>query len=213
MPKKSGEAAINDQTVREKTGKVWSEWFAILDEFGAKEKGHKETARHLEKALHLSPWWSQMVTVRFEQERGLRLPGQRSGGTFTISLQRTIQTTAEKAFQALTEPTVLSQWFTHLAQAELSMGVRYSNADGDRGKYLILDRPRRIRFTWDNPDHCPGTLVEITITTRPDSRVVVHLDHTEIGTKAGYEDMKKGWAWALDCLKSFLETGKPIPHL
>ena len=70
--KKAGTRGISDETVREKTGKSLAEWFKILDEWGMKEKGHTLTARYLEQQHGVSPWWSQMLTVRYEYERGLR---------------------------------------------------------------------------------------------------------------------------------------------
>lgn len=210
--RKRGELAIRDASVKEKTGKSWAEWFAILDEWGAVDKGHKLTARYLEETWKLSPWWSQTVTIRHEQERGARQVGQRSGGKFTVSLQRTIGVDIERAYLALTEPALLSQWFTKEARADLNVGGSYSNADGDRGTFLALDRPNRIRYTWENPVHCPGTLVEFSLAYKPGGKVTIQLEHSRIEDEAGYRDMKEGWAWAMDSLKSFLETGKPIPH-
>ena len=65
-------AGISDTAVRAKTGKGWEEWFAILDEWDAKEKGHTASAKHLRDELGVSPWWAQAVTVRYEYARGLR---------------------------------------------------------------------------------------------------------------------------------------------
>jgi len=57
---------------------------------GASEKGHKLTARYLAESWNISAWWAQTITVSYERSAGLRLVGQRSEGTFTVSLQRTI---------------------------------------------------------------------------------------------------------------------------
>jgi uncharacterized protein YndB with AHSA1/START domain len=77
---------------------------------------------------------------------------------------------------------------------------------------VILDRPQHLCFTWNNVEHCPNTLVDVVFTEKPDGRVTVRLEHLKITTQAGYEDMKEGWTWAMDSLKSYLETGKPLPH-
>jgi len=69
---KSHYQKINDEVVKAKTGKSWGEWHRILDEFGRKEKGHRLTARHLEERYGLSGWWSQVVTIRYEWDKGLR---------------------------------------------------------------------------------------------------------------------------------------------
>ncbi len=58
--------------MRERTGKSSAEWYRILDEWGAGEKGHTLAAKHLLSEHGLSPWWAQCVTIRWEWERGLR---------------------------------------------------------------------------------------------------------------------------------------------
>jgi hypothetical protein len=68
----TGPRGFSDETVRAKTGKSSQDWYAILDEWGAKEKGHTATAKYLRDELGVSPWWAQSLTVRYEYERGLR---------------------------------------------------------------------------------------------------------------------------------------------
>jgi len=70
--KKVGFRRISNEAVKAKTGKIWGEWFPILDTWGAKEKGHTQNAKHLREHYGLSPWWAQAVTIRYEWERGLR---------------------------------------------------------------------------------------------------------------------------------------------
>jgi hypothetical protein len=70
--KKVGFRRISDEAVEAKTGKVWEEWFTILDTWGAKEKVHTQIAKHLREHYGLGSWWAQAVTIRYEWERGLR---------------------------------------------------------------------------------------------------------------------------------------------
>ncbi len=70
--RKAGTRRISDQAVRARTGKGWEEWFAILDTWGAKEKGHTLSARDLAAEHDVDPWWAQSITIRYEWERGLR---------------------------------------------------------------------------------------------------------------------------------------------
>lgn len=70
--KTKGPRGFSDAVVKVRTGKSSAEWYRILDKWGAKKKGHTLTARHLGTRYHLSPWWAQMVTVRYEYSRGLR---------------------------------------------------------------------------------------------------------------------------------------------
>ncbi len=202
---------IGEESVRAKTGRGWEEWFSILDAWGAAEKGHAPTARHLEEAYGLGGWWAQTVTVEHERVRGLREVGQR-GDEFVATVQRTIRASPEAAYAALTEPDHLSRWFTQDARADLRIGGRYENKDGDRGEYLRLDPPGRIKYTWENPDHAPGTMVEIWIDPKDEAKSLIRLEHSRLKNREEFEDLKNGWGWALDSLRSYLETGRPIPY-
>ena len=63
---------MSDEAVKAKTGKNWKEWFAILDRSGANKMGHQEIVKCLNTKHDIGPWWQQMVTVTYEQARGLR---------------------------------------------------------------------------------------------------------------------------------------------
>jgi hypothetical protein len=67
-------AGISDAAVQAKTGKTWPEWLALLDRAGARKMNHQEIASYLHDELGCSGWWSQMVTVGYEQARGMRDP-------------------------------------------------------------------------------------------------------------------------------------------
>ena len=66
-----GFRGISEERMRERTGRTSAEWYLILDEWGALEKGNT-LAAHLLREYGLSPWWAQAVTIRWEYERGLR---------------------------------------------------------------------------------------------------------------------------------------------
>ena len=208
----TGEKAISDAAVKERTGRSWNEWLGILDRWGAARRDHTTIARHLRVKYKLSPWWSQTVTVRYELERGRRTLGERANGKFELSVQRTIKTSTKKAYEAFSDPKLVGTWFTTRARADLKVGGKYQNADGDQGTFLIIEPRKRLKFTWDNADHCPGTVVEVTFTPNGNGKVAVRLQHMKLRSQRDRDDMKGGWSWAMDSLKSFLETGDPIPH-
>lgn len=211
MPKPGVSPGMSDEAVRKGTGKGWEEWIRILDRWGAVEKAHKAIARYLSDELGLDGWWAQTVTVGYERARGLRELGQVKGG-FGLDVQRLIAASRTQAYEALTDPKLLSKWFTTRAKVDLRVGGRYSNRDGDEGVFLALAPPRRVRFSWENRNHAPGTVVEINLTPQGGGKVAVRLTHSKLRSKQDREGMKEGWSWAMDSLKSFLETGAPIRH-
>jgi hypothetical protein len=66
------EPSMSDEAVKSKTGKDWAEWFSVLDAAGAQDMSHKEIVAYLVEHYQVGPWWQQMVTVTYEQARGLR---------------------------------------------------------------------------------------------------------------------------------------------
>ena len=89
----SGEG-VGDAKVIEVTGRARDDWFGILDEAGAATWTHPEIAAWLAADQGVDPWWSQHLTVAYEQSRGIRSPGQRQDGLFEASVstdgQRTV---------------------------------------------------------------------------------------------------------------------------
>lgn len=72
-PPAEGQAG-SEATVRERTGRGWEEWFALLDGWGAAERSRAEIIGWLGAEHRVGDWWAQCVTVGYERARGLRMP-------------------------------------------------------------------------------------------------------------------------------------------
>lgn len=94
---------VGDAKVREVTGRAREDWFGILDEAGAREWSHPEIAAWLAADQGVDAWWSQHLTVAYEQARGIRSPGQRQDGMFEASVSRTVPLDAVAALHALAD--------------------------------------------------------------------------------------------------------------
>jgi len=70
---------------------------------------HKEIVAFLLENYQVGPWWQQMVTVTYEQARGLRDKHERSDG-FQISRSKFITAPIEKVFLAWQEASQRSRW-------------------------------------------------------------------------------------------------------
>ena len=95
------ETCLSEAKILAATGKRPDEWFAILDAQQATGWTHTTIARWL-AANHdaLDGWWAQSVTVRYEQARGMRAPGQMADGTFTVGASRTVAADQQAALDA-----------------------------------------------------------------------------------------------------------------
>ena len=136
--------AMDDASMHQATGKTPDEWFAILDELGAVEHSHQEIARWLfEQYGHptaaqgtagLTGRWPQQITVRYEQARGLRAPGQRADGTFGARAVRSIHHPPLDAFDAAVD--LISQDLgespAQLNRDATSLRARWQLANGEQ---------------------------------------------------------------------------------
>lgn len=132
-----------------------------------------------------------------------------------LVVRRTIPASAEELFDAWLDPLALATWMrpgsTHrtTATVDARVGGRYSivmEADGKTiphtGEYRLIDRPRRLSFTWHSP-HTDGRDTLVTVEFLPSSR------HTEVVIThewlpdAKYEAHRGGWTSALEKLQAF----------
>lgn len=97
-----------------------------------------------------------MVTLSYDKDRGLRVLGQREGGRFDFSLQRTVKASPQEAYDAVTRPRLLSRWFTHGARVDLRVGGSYRTGDGDKGMFLLLEPPGGSGSRGTNPTTAPA---------------------------------------------------------
>lgn len=112
-----------------------------------------------------------------------------------------------RVFKALTVSTQLDKWFTNGAKTDLRVGGKYSNGDGDRGRFLEIVRNERLRFSWDNPNWAPGSVVEILLKRMGDRTVItlIHSGFKKAREPLHYASKESGWDWALSNLKAYVE--------
>ena len=128
---------LTDAAVRAKTGKTWAEWCKILDKAGARMMEHNEIVLLLQE-LGLSRWWSQMLAVGYENERGLR-PDERgapTGKRYEVTLTKIVAAPRAAVWAAWQDPGTLALWLRD-AKFEVAKNVPQ--------KLLHLDWPDETR--------------------------------------------------------------------
>jgi uncharacterized protein YndB with AHSA1/START domain len=121
-----------------------------------------------------------------------------------LEIQRSINAEPVRVWEALVAPNDLNRWLTSEMINDIRVGGTYRDGNGDVGTYLIVEQPRHLRFTWDNANHCPGTVVDFLVEKKDGSTSLV-LSHFGLSSESDREHMREGWDHALDLLKSYLE--------
>lgn len=135
-----------------------------------------------------------------------------------------IRATPQQVWAAITDPEMTRQYFHGTAfDRPLVEGEAYSTSTSDGrpavdGTIEVLDPPRRMVQTWH-------TLYDAELAAEPVSRVewvvelagdgltrlrVIHGDLAQ--SPRTWADVRHGWVWILDGLKTLLETGAPLPE-
>lgn len=174
--------AMSDDAVKARTGKTWSEWFAILDAAGAAKMTHPQIAVYLSTKQGVPDWWSQMVTVTYEKARGLREQHQRPDG-YQISKGKTFQASALRVFTAWTDSAERSEWLPtmdmSITTATPGKSIRASVSDGTR--------------------------LDVRLYEKGEERTQIAVQHEKIPDADTAETWKAFWADALENLKKKLE--------
>ncbi|MDZ7290820.1 MAG: DUF4287 domain-containing protein [candidate division KSB1 bacterium] len=175
---------ISDAAVQSKTGKTWQEWFALLDKAGAKKMSHKEIVACLSKNYKLVPWWQQMVTVTYEQSRGLREKHEKPEG-YQIGVSRTMAAPVSMLYQAWQDEKTRQRWLP-----AAPMVIRKATAN------------KSIRITWIDRK----TSVEVNFYAKSNNKSQVVVQHSKLPSAMAAARMKKYWSVQLDRLQEILKA-------
>ena len=130
------------------TGRDYAEWFQLLDAWGAPGRSYREIAAWL-VGQGVSDWWAQKLIVEYQQNRGLRQPGARPGGSFAGGASKTVPVSIDRLYTAFADPGLRRSWLPELELTERTArpgrSIRFDAADGSRvsAEFAVSGRGRR----------------------------------------------------------------------
>ncbi|MFN0149560.1 MAG: hypothetical protein ACKVU1_02480 [bacterium] len=188
-PKSSRKAqiigGISTEAVEKATGKGWTEWLRILDAAGARKMNHKEIVAVVTKAHRVSPWWRQMVTVGYEQARGLRVAHQKVDG-FSASRSKTVAAPIAVLYAAWSDARVRARWL------------------GPDAKSLVVStstKNKSLRAVWQGG----ASRVNVTFWAKGAAKSQVAVEHNKLASESDVALMKAFWGEALERMRGAVE--------
>jgi uncharacterized protein YndB with AHSA1/START domain len=137
----------------------------------------------------------------------------------TIVEEITIRASAERIFEALTDPQQRIKWWggegsyrATQMESDLRPGGKWSTRGTGfgkpfsvRGEYRVIERPRVLAFTWlpDWQQNAAESLVRFDLLER-DGVTTVRLTHSGLTPEA--RQAHRGWPRMLGWLKAFVEA-------
>jgi len=175
---------IGSDAVLAATGKSWKQWLSLLDKEGAKKLTHREIVAVVHDRYGIGPWWRQMVTVGYEQARGLRKKHQKPGG-FSIGRSKTVAVPVSKLFDAWHNAKKRSAWL-----------------DGGPLAVRKATPNKSMRITWGDGE----TALTVNFYPKGASKAQVTVEHGKLSSAKQAEKMKTYWAKNLTRLQTMLES-------
>ena len=183
-PKTVSAIRTRAKDVREKTGRTFDQWFKVLDKWGAKDKKHAEIARWLREEHEVDGWWAQSITGAYEQERGIRAPGQMADGSYTANASKTVNVPVATLFEAFYDEAVRERWL------------------GDAQLTIRTARPgHSVTAAWDDG----STRITVGFVEKGANKSQIALAHEKIPDAQQTDELKAFWRDRLNDLKKLLE--------
>jgi len=175
---------VGDEAVKAKTGKVWADWFKLLDKAGARKLTHPEIATLLHEEHGLTGWWSQMVTVGYEQGVLGRAKGEKKDG-YEVSASKTVASSMKDLFDAWNDAKRRAQWLDD--KVTIRKATPYKS----------------MRVTWSDGK----TILAIGFYEKPGGKSQVAVQHGRLKDAKEAERVKAYWRKALGRLQAALGSG------
>ena len=168
------------------TGRGWSEWLRVMDRGGCAKMNHKQIVAFLNRQLKVGPWWQQMVTVGYEQARGLRDKHEKATG-YSVSASKTLKTSAAGAFLWWKMDKCRVQW---LGDAD----VRVHKATPSKS----------LRATWNASSAKPLKSISVNLYPKGRDRATMTIQHEKLASAAEAKKMKTYWGARLRRLEKMI---------
>lgn len=169
----------NISAITKATNRPWDEWVAALDAASAREMNHGDIAK---QALKLMPepveqkgWWAQGVAIAYEQQTGLRIPGQSSTGSF--------QTSTSKAFPG-DKDAALKAWLELVGTRDEFNGIDTEEA---------ASTSETAKWRYWRVQLVDGSRVNVNISDKPNGKASIAVEHTKLGSSDDIETWRPYW--------------------
>ena len=185
LPPRVADPGVSDAAVANATGKVWDEWLALLDAWGARARSHPEIARYVNEEFGVSGWWAQSIAVGYERARGMRALHQHSDG-YTVSVSKTVAVPVATLYHAVVTAAERDRWLEPGA-------LRLRTAQPDRSaRFDVIANDTRL---------------SVYFLAKDDAKSSVQIQHERLPGANDVEVWRAHWKAALERLAAILSVG------
>lgn len=140
----------------------------------------------------------------------------------TVRVQRVMPAAAEVVFDQWLDPESMEEWMCPrparcvaiTVEPHVGGSVRFDVEDSGTsvritGRFLAIDRPHLLRFTWSNSNWADPTMVSVVdVAFEPigDDQTLMSIEHSLMPPEE-FDNFHSGWTLTFDQLAAFLQRG------
>ncbi|MEE9493280.1 MAG: SRPBCC domain-containing protein [Gammaproteobacteria bacterium] len=138
----------------------------------------------------------------------------------TVNVSKTIEAPITKVFDAWLDSDTLAKFILPMPGMENSQVENEAHEGGaftiimqvgeskipHTGKYLEIDRPRKLVFTWESPESIDNSIVTLIFTRLSDSQTKIELTHVRFIDEERRSNHEGGWGNILSKLDEVLNS-------
>ncbi len=138
----------------------------------------------------------------------------------TVNVSKTIDAPITKVFDAWLDPNTLAKFILPMPGMENSQVENEAREGGifriimqvgdskvpHTGKYIEIDRPRKLAFTWESPESVDDSIVTLNFTKLSDNQTNIELTHVRFIDEKRRSNHEGGWGNILDKLNEVINS-------
>ena len=125
----------------------------------------------------------------------------------TVNVSRIVEAPITKVFDAWLDPDTLARFILPMPGMESSQVENEAYEGGEftiimqvgnskvrhTGKYIEIDRPRKLAFTWESPESVDNSIVTLNLTELNDGKTNIELTHVKFIDEKRRSNHEGGW--------------------
>lgn len=138
----------------------------------------------------------------------------------TVNISKTIAAPITKVFDAWLDPITLAKFMLPMPGMERSQVENEAREGGSftivmqvgdnkiphTGKYLEIDRPKKLAFTWESPESADDSVVTLNLTELSDGKTNIELTHVKFIDEKRRSNHEGGWGNILSALNEVVNS-------
>jgi uncharacterized protein YndB with AHSA1/START domain len=140
----------------------------------------------------------------------------------TVNVSKTIAAPITKVFDAWLDPNTLAKFMLPMpgmANSQVENEAHEGGAftiimqAGDKkvphtGKYIEIDRPKKLVFTWESPESVDDSIVTLDFTELNDNQTNIELSHVKFIDEQRRSNHEGGWGNILNALSQLFGSNQ-----